>query len=110
MSSLACLLLACIAFPLALHGVVPAVNHPLDALTPQEYWTVYDTLQGEGHMHEKTLFASVLLHEPDKATVLAWTPGSAIERKADVVLVEEGKSYAAVVNITAKKSVGFHQL
>jgi primary-amine oxidase len=109
-SSVASLLLAGIVSPLACYAVSPSVDHPLDALTPQEYWTVYDTLQSEGHVHEKTLFASVLLHEPDKETVLAWTPGSPIERKADVVLVEAGKSYAAVVDIAAKRSEGFHQL
>ena len=90
--------------------VQPTVDHPLDALTPQEYWTIYQTLRSEGHVHEKTLFTSVLLHEPDKQIVLQFTPGSAIDRKADVVLLEDGKSYAATVDITSRKSDDFHPL
>ena len=108
--SVAFLLFIFIFFPSAVLAVSPSVNHPLDALTPQEYWAIYGTLQAEGHLHDKTIFASVLLHEPDKATVLAWTPGTPIERRADVVLVDGGKSYAALVDIDAKKSLDFHEL
>ncbi len=96
-----------------LHSAIaasPVVHHPLDALTPQEYWTIYETLRGEGHVHEKTLFGSILLHEPDKQIVLKWTPGGTIDRKADVVLLDEGKSYASVVDITSKKVDEFHAL
>ena len=64
--ALACLLLACVAFPFPAQAIAPTVDHPLDALTPQEYWAIYKTLQGEGHLHEKTFFASVLLREPDE--------------------------------------------
>lgn len=89
---------------------LPTVNHPLDALTPQEYWTIYQTLRSEGHVHEKTLFASILLHEPDKHLVLQWKGDGVIDRKADVVLLDDGKSYAAVVDITSKKVDDFHVL
>lgn len=88
----------------------PTVDHPLDALTPQEYWTIYQTMQSAGHVHEKTLFASVLLHEPDKATVLAFRSGMPIDRRADVVLLDNGKSYAAVVDISTKKVDEFQSL
>ena len=91
-------------------ALAPTVNHPLDALTPQEYWTVYQAMRSAGHVHEKTLFTSVLLHEPDKATVLAFQPGGAIDRKADVVLYDDGKSYASVVDITSKQVDDFHAL
>lgn len=107
-SALPALLLASLSFTAM--AVPPTVNHPLDALTPQEYWTIYQTLRGEGHVHEKTLFASVLLHEPDKQSVLQWKEDGPIDRKADVVLLDEGKSYAAVVDITSKKVDDFHVL
>ena len=55
-------------------------------------------------------FLSVLLHEPPKSEVLAWKPGMAIPRKADVVLLTEGKSYAAVVDIAAGKLDSFTEL
>jgi primary-amine oxidase len=91
-------------------AVQPAVHHPLDALTPEEYSKIYNILQAAGKLEEKTIFTSVLLQEPVKSAVLAWTPGSPIERKADVVLLNEGKSYAAVVDITAGKIESYDQL
>ncbi len=53
-------------FSLPAAALAPAVHHPLDALTPAEYWVVYKTIRDAGHTEEKTLFSSVLLHEPDK--------------------------------------------
>jgi primary-amine oxidase len=88
----------------------PTVQHPLDALTPAEYWVVYKALRDAGHVEEKTIFSSVLLHEPEKSYVLAWTPGSPIERKADAVLYYQGHSYAALVNITTAKIESFTEL
>ena len=88
----------------------PAVHHPLDALTPAEYWVVYKTLRDAGHTEEKTIFSSVLLHEPLKQDVLDWKPGSPIERKADVVLYYKGHSYAALVNISTAKVESFEEL
>ena len=88
----------------------PVVHHPLDALTPEEYSKIYNILQAAGKLEEKTIFTSVLLLEPVKSAVLAWTPGSPIERKADVVLLNDGKSYAAVVDITAGKIESYEQL
>jgi primary-amine oxidase len=79
------------------------VYHPLDALVPQEYWTVYTILRDAGDLQEKTAFVSVLLKEPLKSLVLAWKQGDPIPRRADVVLVTEGKAFAAVVDIAGKK-------
>ena len=97
-------------FSLSAAALAPAVYHPLDALTPAEYWVVYKTLRDAGHTEEKTIFSSVLLHEPDKQYVLAWTPGSPMERKADVVLYDKGHSYAALVNISTAKVESFEEL
>jgi primary-amine oxidase len=73
------LMTACLALP-------PKVHHPLDALTPDEYWSVYRALRDAGHVNESTVFTSVLFHEPLKKDVLNWKPGDPISRKADVVL------------------------
>ena len=83
------LLTLCLSTAFALQ---PSVHHPLDALTPEEYSKVYNVLQSAGKLEEKTIFTSVLLDEPAKSEVLAWKPGMAIPRKADVVLLTEGKS------------------
>jgi primary-amine oxidase len=81
----------------------PSVHHPLDALTPQEYWAVCNTLHDAGKLQEGTVFSSVLLHEPAKSEVLAWKPGDPMTRRADVILLTQGKTYETVVNISARK-------
>lgn len=88
----------------------PELHHPLDALTPEEYWKVYHVLSDAGKLAEKTQFSSILLHEPPKAEVLAWKPGKPFVRKVDVVLLTEGKSYAAVVNVSSGKLESWAEL
>ncbi len=100
----------CLSAATAAHALAPTVYSPTDALTPEEYWTIYKVLRASGHTHEKTLYPSILLHEPLKSYVLAWKPGDPIKREADVVLYDEGKSYAAEVDITNQKVLDFHQL
>jgi primary-amine oxidase len=87
-----------------------AQSHPLDGLTTQEYWTVYETLQAAGHLPAETVFSSVLLHPPEKAAALAWRPGQAMPRAADVLLVRQGKSFAGEVDIAAKKVLRLDEL
>lgn len=78
-------------------------HHPLDALTTDEYWTVHDVLEQSGHLTDKTLFSSLLLHEPVKDKVLAWKNGDPIPREADVILEDAGKTIEARVDIAAHK-------
>lgn len=98
-----------IAF-LVFAGFLPAQHHPLDGLTTSEYWTVYDTLKESGNLTDETLIASVLLRPPDKSFVLAWKPGQAMPRSADVVLFREGKSFASAVDIAGKKVIRWDEL
>jgi len=84
--------------------------HPLDGMGTAEYWTVYDALQSAGHMTPETKFTSVLLHPPEKSVVLAWKTGQAVPREADVVLLRNGKSYTARVDVSAKRVVTFAEL
>ena len=88
----------------------PSVHHPLDAMTPEEYWTIYNVLQSAGKLGEKTIFSSVLLQEPPKSEVLTWKPGMPIPRKADAVLLTEGKSYVAVIDIANSKLESYTEL
>src|SRR6202161_3842653 len=85
-------------------------HHPLDALTTDEYWTVHDVLEQSGHLTDKTLFSSVLLHEPDKDKVLAWKQGDSIPREADVILEDQGKTIEARVDIAAHKLESWNQV
>jgi primary-amine oxidase len=80
-----------------------SAQHPLDALTTDEYWAVHDALQENGRLTDKTLVSSLLLHEPAKDKVLAWKPGEVIPREADMILEEGGKTIEARVDIVARK-------
>src|SRR5690242_19068352 len=85
-------------------------QNPLDGLTPDEYWVAYDVLQAAGHLPDKTHFASIQLHEPPKQEVLAWMPGKPLSRKADVALVREGHSFAALVDVSGHKLESWKEL
>jgi primary-amine oxidase len=87
-----------------------AQHHPLDGLVTAEYWSVYDALKESGNLTDETLFASVLLRPPDKQFVLAWQPGQAMPRAADVVLLRQGKSFAGVIDIVGKKVLRWEEL
>jgi primary-amine oxidase len=84
-------------------SLAQAPTHPLDALNTQEYWTVYEVLRDGGQVDADTSFASVLLHEPPKDRVLAWKPGDAITREADVILARKAQVFEARVDISGRK-------
>jgi primary-amine oxidase len=96
-------ILASSALALSAFSQTKVLHHPLDALTTDEYWTVHDALQQSGHWTDKTLVASLLLHEPAKTIVLGWKEGNLIPREADVVLESEGKTIEARVDIASRK-------
>src|SRR5215471_6660331 len=84
--------------------------HPLDGLTTAEYWAAYDALQQAGHVEPDTFFASVLLREPAKDLVLAWREGKPIPREADVILLQQGKTFEARVDLTARKLIAWQEM
>jgi len=94
---------AALAISVSGKGQTSVLHHPLDGLTTGEYWTVHDVLRNSGHWSDKTLVASLLLHEPTKGVVLVWKEGDAIPREADVILEDSGKTVEARVDIPARK-------
>src|SRR5579864_4693802 len=90
-------------FPLLGPILAGAQTHPLDALKTQEYWTVYEVLQGSGRIDKDTYYASVLLHEPAKDKVLAWKSGDPVPREADVILLRKGQVIEARVDVAGRK-------
>jgi len=90
-------------FLLASFSLAQSARHPLDDLTADEYWAVYDVITASGHLDSDTRFIGILLHEPDKQAVLAWKPGAAFTREADVVLQRKEKVIEARVDISSRK-------
>ena len=84
-------------------------QHPLQALTSQEYWAVYDVLRDNGKLGEDTFVPSVLLHEPPKDRVLDWKPGDPVFREADVILMKKGVVTEARVDIPGRKLLAFKE-
>ena len=84
--------------------------HPLDGLSTAEYWAAYDVLQQAGHADPDSFFASVLLREPPKDLVLTWKEGATIPREADVVMLQNGKTFEARVDLAARKLISWQEL
>jgi Cu2+-containing amine oxidase len=58
------------------------LRHPLDALTADEYWTVFETMKASRKLDAASRYAGVNLHEPPKTAVLHWKPGDPFRREA----------------------------
>jgi primary-amine oxidase len=80
-----------------------APQHPLDGLSGAEHWAARDVLVAAGKVDSTTRVPYVGLHEPPKAEVLAWKPGTAFRREALVHLVTGDMGYEAVVDLVGKK-------
>ena len=95
------LLVASVA-PSAGQMPMAAPIHPLDHLTPAEHWAVYEILRASGRTDSTMALATVGLHEPPKAEVLAWRKGQPFRREAFVHLVQGGRGYEAVLDLRAR--------
>jgi primary-amine oxidase len=78
-------------------------RYPLDALTFQEYWSVFETMQASGKVDAATRFAGINLHEPPKAEVLRWKPGERFRREALAIVKQGRRTFEAVVDVNNRK-------
>lgn len=64
------------------------------------------------HFGERMRFASLILHEPAKAEVLSFTAGAAIERQADVILLDrtDGAAVEMTVSVTTGRVTSHERL
>lgn len=83
--------------------------HPLDPLTWEEHWTLLQVLQADGKFNDSTRIALVTLHEPPKADIWAWRPGTALPRMAQAVVKQQDKAYETVVDLTARKVISWEK-
>ena len=62
-----------------------------------------------GEKAASTRFASLQLHEPDKAEVLAWTPGKPVTRRAVATVFDTktGATHVGIVDLGAGKMVSW---
>ena len=88
-----------------LAGLVPLqaqkVQHPLDPLNFQEYWTVLEVLEESGHVDEDTRFSIINLIPPSKDLVWSWKKEDEFPREAYALVRQKEKTFEATVNILA---------
>jgi primary-amine oxidase len=78
------------------------MTHPLDPMTETEIRAVKEILEREGLLGESVRFAFLGLAEPDKADVLAFADGDAVNRRFRALLLDlaDSRSRDAVVSVT----------
>jgi primary-amine oxidase len=97
---------------LAISPSTPSTLHPLDPLSADEINRAVQIVRDGRNLSERVRFASVNLKEPAKEVVLHFTPGAAITREAQLVLLDnsEGATYEAVVSITENEVVSWRHM
>jgi primary-amine oxidase len=95
-------------------AVAPAaaqqIEHPLDPLTFQEYWTVLEVLQQAGHLNADTRFSIVNLREPAKGLVWGWSKGRDFPREAFAVVRQAADAYEATVDLKQRRLTSWTRL
>jgi len=85
-------------------------RHPLDALTYGEYWSVLDVMKASGKLNAESRFAGINLHEPPKAEVLSWNPGSPFRREALAIVKQGRQTFEATVDIAGRKLAAWKEI
>ncbi|MGW0185068.1 primary-amine oxidase [Streptomyces sp. NPDC003362] len=77
-------------------------SHPIAMLTAEEVDAVRAILEAAGKLGPSVRFVSVIPEEPNKADLLAFTPGSTVDRVMRVQLLDraDGASFEALVSVT----------
>lgn len=103
---LACALLLLCALP------VQGQQHPLDSLSAGEIEIAATLLTAEPRFPADSKFATIVLKEPAKSEVLAYTPGAAIPRHAFAVILDRkgNRTFEAVVDVGARRLVSWAQV
>src|SRR3954470_23099133 len=87
-------------------------THPLEMLAGDEIERATEVLRASGRVAEAALFASVVLHEPDKADLAQWKAGDPVTRRVRAVIVPgpENGVVEAVVNVTTGELETFDEI
>ena len=85
-------------------------GHPMDPLTQGEIASVVETLTEAGLVGGGAFYPHVTLREPAKADVLAWSPGTEVQRLAAAVVRQGGETFEAVVDTTSRTMVSWEHI
>ena len=89
----------------------PATTHPLEPLGPAEIEAAARILREERELGPSWRFVFIMLREPPKPLLRAWTPDTDLPREAFVVLRdrESRGTYEAVVSLTEERVLSFER-
>ncbi len=89
-----------------------SVIHPLDPLTAEEIEATAEVIREAHPFSEKTAFAIIDLHEPDKAEVIGFKPGDPVTRQSFAVVYdrEANLTYEAVVDLKSQELVSWEEV
>lgn len=104
----AILLSACLTFGLSSW----AATHPLEPLSKAEIATAMNVMRASGKVAPDTRFPVIALHEPPKAEVLAYKPGTPIRREAFIVVFDRATNTTseAVVDCVQSSLVSWKKI
>ncbi|MEO1063804.1 MAG: primary-amine oxidase [Actinomycetota bacterium] len=87
-------------------------THPLDRLSEDETRAGVALVKADERFGERMRFGSVNLHLPAKETVLGFTPGDAIDRAVDVILLDggDGSTHEVTASITAGEVTSWERI
>ena len=93
---------------------VVTTRHPLDPLTADEVQAASTILKKERGLDSGHRFVYIMLNEPAKKDVLAWTPGNGnqVDRQAFVVIRDRAnrKNIEAVVSLSKEKVLSWDNI
>ena len=88
------------------------VAHPLDPLTADEIARASSILKSERQLGDRVRFETVVLHEPDKQSVIDFLPGATVPRSAFIVVLDNNtaSTYEAVVSLDEGRVVSWEHI
>ena len=91
---------------------VQAQSHPLDPLSASEIESAAKVIQAAPGFPAGGKFATLVLKEPAKADVLAYTPGASIARQAFAIVLDRphNRTFESVVDVTAARLVSWREV
>jgi primary-amine oxidase len=86
--------------------------HPLDPLTASEIDVAAKAVMAAPQFPADGKFATIVLEEPAKATVLAHTPGAAFDRQAFAVILDRrrNRTFEAVVDVKGSRILSWTEI
>src|SRR5688572_19653602 len=90
----------------------PVALHPLDPLTAAELEVAAAVVSGAPQFPVGANFATLVLKEPAKSDVLAFTEGAPIARQAFAVVLDRPRNrvFEAVVDVTASRMISWSEV